>query len=530
MEILMYSQISSAVVSGLDIIPVTVETDISDGLPQFTMVGYVSAQVREAEDRIRTAFRNSGIELPVKRVTINISPADIRKNGSFYDLPIALSLLASAGLIPPHSLDGVMAVGELSLSGNINSVRGALPVASAALSSGIRTLILPVTNLAEARAIRRLSSVGIRTLNEAVSFLRHGEPAEDPDCLTAAAPPAADTGDEDFSEVRGQQTARRAAEIAVSGFHNLILAGVPGAGKTMLAKRVPSILPSLTEKECLEISTIYSIAGLLDPAHPMIRRRPFRSPHHTASPQALAGGGQVPRPGEITLAHRGVLFLDELPEFSRKSLEILRQPLEEREIVISRASGCFRFPANFLLLAAMNHCPCGQFPDRNRCTCSPWDIRAYTARISKALMDRIDLWVECPAVSYADLLTDNKPAESSTDIRLRVEAVRLRETERFRGTPFHFNSEIPPGSIRQFCEMDSEAEIRLSRMYDSCRLSARSCHRVLKVARTIADMDGSDIIRGIHIDEALTFRTPEKSPNEDDTGFRYQHITAWTGN
>ncbi|MGN0315385.1 MAG: YifB family Mg chelatase-like AAA ATPase [Fusicatenibacter sp.] len=377
----MFCKVMSAAILGLEIIPIWVEADVSDGMPSFNMVGYVSVQVREAQDRVRTALRNMGIILPPKRITINLSPADIRKEGSRFDLPIAAAVLMALGRLPMGSLDHTLLVGELGLDGRVQGVTGVLPSVAAALEKDCTHCIVPMENVAEGRNIRQIQVIGIENLQDLIVYSCMGTIPEEAQVSEPvkkdSKEEAADDDTVDFAEISGQVGAKRAALIAAAGFHNLLMLGPPGSGKSMIARRIATILPELTEEESLEITRIYSIAGLLQREEPLIRRRPFRAPHHTISPQALAGGGRNPIPGEITLAHLGVLFLDELPETSRRTLEILRQPLEERQIEISRINGKYRFPASFLLVGAMNPCPCGFYPDMNRCTCTPGDINRY---------------------------------------------------------------------------------------------------------------------------------------------------------
>ena len=500
----MFSRVYTAAIIGVEAIPVRTEADVSGGLPGFTMVGFLTAQVREAQDRVRTAIRNAGITLPASRVTINLSPADIRKEGSRFDLPIAAAVLAAVGVIPGERLEGMMIAGELSLNGSVLPVTGAFATVLAAKQQGLDTVIIPFDNLEEASFAGGIRLIGVRTLMELTAFLTDGVLPEENRGVRER--PKAEYG-VDFSEIRGQPAVKRAALISAAGFHNFLMIGTPGAGKTMIARRIPTILPPLSEEEQMEVARIHSIAGRFHTDGSVITERPFRAPHHTVSPQALAGGGAVPVPGEITLAHRGVLFLDEMPEFARQSLEILRQPLEERAIVIARTAGTFRFPADFLLVAAMNPCPCGYFPDRNKCMCSALAVSRYRQRISRPLLDRIDLCAVVPRVTYEMLSAQPETEWTSAKMREKVLETAEIQRARFAGTKYRFNADIPGSETAKYCPMTEAARRLLEKAYQGMELTARSYHRILKVARTIADLDGEEVIAQKHIEEAVFYRT-----------------------
>ncbi len=501
----MFAAVLSAVILGMDVHPVQVEADVSDGLPSFTMVGFPSAQVKEAQDRVRTALKNNKIPLPPKRITVNFSPADIKKQGAGFDIPVAAAVLAAAGILEPERLQGVMLAGELSLNGEIHAIPGILPIVIRAREEKCRFCIVPEGNMKEAGLISDMKVIGVRNLQELICFLKA------PDTYHRTESPSSETMEQDFpdfSDIRGQKSLRRAVEISVSGFHNLLMIGPPGAGKTMVARRIPGIMPPLTFEESLELTKIYSIAGLLSDSDPLVRQRPFRSPHHTSSAQALAGGGYNPRPGEITLAHRGVLFLDEMPEFSRRSLEILRQPLEDRVIRISRVNGTYTFPAEFILCAAMNPCPCGYYPDMNKCRCSPGEVTRYLNRLSQPLLDRLDLCAEAEPVSFSSL--NEKEGECSETVRKRVERTHEIQCRRYKKEHIQFNGELSGKEIEHFCQTDTQGRSLLEKAFNHMGFSARAYHRILKVARTIADMDCSEIIGKQHIAEALSYRAFEK--------------------
>ncbi len=510
----MYSTILSGALLGIRACMVQVEVDAASGLPAMSMVGSLGGEVRESRERVLAALKNAGIDMPPKHVTVNLSPADLRKEGTAYDLPIAVGLLEALGFFPKESAKGILFLGELGLNGEIRSVRGVLPIVREAARRGIKECIVPEVNACEGAVIPNVRIRGAKDLEQVMVFLMaKGKEKEEilpsrtisPEKLMEE--PLSRQG-YDFSEVKGQETAKRAALIAAAGFHNLLMLGPPGAGKSMIAKRIPDIMPPLTLEESLEVTAVYSVAGQLGD-RALITRRPFQSPHHAISVPALTGGGVIPRPGIISLSHRGVLFLDELPEFQRNTLDSMRQPIEDKQVQITRVGGNLIYPADFMLVCAMNPCPCGYFPDRNRCRCTEPQIKRYASRVSGPILDRIDLCVELQAVEVTSLQQDPN-GESSADLQKQVERVRRLQEERFRHTKYRFNGDVQAADMERFCALGPVEKRCMEKVYSEMGLSARSYHRILKVARTIADLAGEERIRAEHLLEAAMYRPSQE--------------------
>ena len=509
-----FSTVASAVLHGVQAEIIQVETDVSNGLPVFHMVGYLSSEVKEAAERVRTAIQNCGMQLPPKKIVVNLAPATMRKRGASYDLPIALSVLAAMGAFSAESLRGVVVAGELGLGGAVQKISGILPIVKRAKECGYHTCIVPKENVTEGALVEGVRILGADTLLAVCRYLKGEEELSQAAARGKEKWEAVRNAEEldeqiDFCHIRGQEIVKRAAEVAVSGGHNLLLAGPPGSGKSMTAKAITSILPSLSMEESLEITRIYSVLGLLREDHPLITARPFRNVHHTTTKAALVGGGNPPLPGEISLAHGGVLFLDELTEFQKPVLEVLRQPLEEQEVHLSRSHGNYVFPADVMLVAAMNPCPCGNYPDLEKCSCTPGQIQRYLDTVSQPFLDRMDLCVEAPRISYEEL-KKTEEGESSGEIRLRVERARAIQNERYAGTKIRVNARLGVKELPIYCKLGEKEEQLMEQAFHRLHLTARTYHRILKVSRTIADMEGVDRIRTKHIKEALGYRTLEK--------------------
>ncbi|MDY6911702.1 MAG: YifB family Mg chelatase-like AAA ATPase [Chloroflexota bacterium] len=502
----MLAKVISAAVVGLEGQLVEVEVDISPGLPSTTIVGLPDTAVQESRERVRSAIRNTGCTFPMKRITVNLAPADLKKAGPAYDLPIAVSILLSSEQVSCDASNSLF-LGELSLDGSLRHTHGILPMVALAKEKGLSPVFVPAVNAGEAALIEGVRVIPVESLSQLVTHLQGISPIadyvldEDP----FQAVERIDIGI-DMAHIKGQEHAKRALEVAAAGGHNLIMSGPPGGGKTLLARSLPSILPRMSIDEALETTKIYSVCGMLPADTPVIAHRPFRSPHYTVSHVGLVGGGRWPRPGEISLSHRGVLFLDELPEFGQTDLEVLRQPLEDKVVTITRAQGSVTFPANFMLVGAMNPCPCGYYSDPvKQCTCSPTQVSRYQRRISGPLLDRMDIFIEVPRIEY-EKLADERLGEISEVIRARVESARSVQRQRFKNTEFACNADMTPVEIREFCQTEPAAQSLLQAAVKQLSLSARSFHHILKLARTIADLDGGEIIGSVHLAEALQYR------------------------
>jgi magnesium chelatase family protein len=505
------ARVLSSAVIGIDAYLVEVEVDIAQGLPTFTTVGLPEAAVKESRERVKSAITNSGYTFPADRITVNLAPANIKKEGTGFDLPMALGILSATGILSEKAISGYLFLGELSLDGRVKPVNGSLPMAIAAQQAGYRGIVVPSDNGKEASVVSNLCVYPVRTLGQVVDFLRGFKSILPLKTNLRALFDKPDDSGTDFAEVMGQEHAKRALEISAAGGHNVIMVGPPGSGKTMLARRIPTILPPLSFEEAIETTKIFSVVGMLNRNQPLVTRRPFRSPHHTISDAGLIGGGHIPRPGEVSLAHNGVLFLDELSEYKKNVLEVLRQPLEDLQVTISRAASTLTYPSSFMLIAAMNPCPCGYLADpRHACRCTAHQIQRYRSKISGPLLDRIDIHVEVPAVPYKDLMVGAN-AEPSDVIRQRVVAARRIQTRRFKRTKIYSNAQMASRHIRTHCRIGEDAHRLLESAIDRLGLSARAHNRILKISRTIADLDARTDIQVHHLTEAIQYRSLDRT-------------------
>ena len=501
----MFSTITSGTIYGIRSCLIQVEVDLSQGMPCFQIVGLPGSEVREARERVKVALKNVGTILPPVCINVNLSPADIPKSGTMFDLPVAVGILTALSKLPQEAAKDTLLIGELGLSGELKPVKGVLPIVRKAVNQGIKRCILPLENAWEGALLEGVESIGVSNLKETIEVLSGADVCSRQSVPNGVEP---DVSREDFADMSGQEGLKRAAEVAAAGFHNLLIVGAPGSGKTMLARRIPTILPPLSLSESLEVSSIYSISGLLRSAGSLKTERPFLNPHHTITGKALVGGGRIPTPGIISLAHRGVLFLDELPEFKRETLDILRQPLEDRQVQIARSSGNYVYPADFMLVGAMNPCPCGYYPDMSRCRCTPHEIRRYLHRVSGPFLDRMDICVQAQPIEFQDI-AGSPAAENSAQIRKRVMYARQRQTARFVDTGIRFNSDMKAADVERYCVLGNTEKRFMEKMFTSMQLSARVYHRILKVARTIADLDDSAGIGEEHLAEAICYRQME---------------------